>query len=342
MEQYQDRARGMLVGLAVGDALGATYEFGFSSERIRHLGDKISTFQESVAYPAGAWTDDTSMALCIADSLLEKHGYNSYDIMYKFSLWMNEGYRAFDDQPALDVGQQTATAINNYLAEPTIRKDAKKTESAGNGPIMRLAPIVIANTFPNQNLDKTIKESELGPLIDMAILSCRETHNSIAAECVTEIFATVLYSAIRGYEKKDIKHWHEKWNPHDNEYSHFWQKNTKYLIDRAFQDGEDLRDLGGYIVDAFAIALWSFIHSESFEDGMLKVIRLGGDTDTNAACYGQLAGAYYGYKAIPEKWRSKVCKAKELVKLADDLLAMESCPILKTRFEDDEHFERIR
>lgn len=97
--------------------------------------------------------------------------------------------------------------------------------------------------------------------------------------------------------------------------------------------------LGGYIVDAFAIALWGFLHSDSFGDGMIKVIQLGGDTDTNAACYGQLAGAYYGYKAIPKEWRDGIMSGDELVALADKLFAMKKCPIIRTRFEDNDNFE---
>ena len=96
---------------------------------------------------------------------------------------------------------------------------------------------------------------------------------------------------------------------------------------------------GGYIVDTFAIALWGLQNFKNFKDGMMAVIRLGGDTDTNAACYGQLAGAYYGYEAIPEEWRKGVYLSDELVKIADELLEMDECVIKRTRFEDDEFFK---
>ena len=126
------------------------------------------------------------------------------------------------------------------------------------------------------------------------------------------------------------------------EYDQFWIDNIDGLIGRALEKDEDkFCNLGGYIVDAFAIALWGLMHFDNFKDGMMAVIRLGGDTDTNAACYGQLAGAYYGYGAIPKEWRDEVYLADELVEIADKLLEMPKCPILRTRFEDDKYFKEM-
>lgn len=319
--ELQNKARGMLIGLAVGDALGAPVEFGCSSRTIYHMGDKIEHFQDCPAYPAGAWTDDTSMALCIADSLLEKSGYDSYDIMDKFSLWMNNGYRTFDGEPAIDVGNQTRIAINDFQKESVISVDEPKVESAGNGAIMRLAPIIIANASSN-DLEQTLK---------MAELSCRETHNSITAIAVTKVFAKALYYALHRKGKEEILDYCKKG---------ILSKGYDNLFGRALKEsGEDLKDLGGYIVDCFAIALWGFINYDNFKDGMLAIIRLGGDTDTNAACYGQLAGAYYGYEAIPDEWKDKVYSSIEIVNIADKLLNMQKYPIIRTRFEDDDNFQ---
>lgn len=319
--RLQDKARGMLIGLAIGDALGAPVEFGCSSRTIRHMGDKIEHYQDCPAYPAGAWTDDTSMALCIADSLLEKGGYDSYDIMNKFSLWMNNGYRTFDGESAIDVGNQTRIAINDFQAEPVISKNIPKTESAGNGAIMRLAPIILANTTSG-NLEHTL---------EMAELSCRETHNSVTAMAVTKVFAKALYYALHRKEKEGILNYCKEG---------ILGKGYDNLFGRALEkSGEELKDLGGYIVDCFAIALWGLMNYDNFKDGMLAVIRLGGDTDTNAACYGQLAGAYYGFERIPEEWKNEVYLSKDIVKIADELLDVKECPIIRTRFEDDENFQ---
>lgn len=344
MEKYQDRARGMLVGLAVGDALGAPVEFlpEPSDVYIKKMGDKIEHFYDSPVGPAGAWTDDTSMALCVADSLLACGGYDSYDIMSRFERWVSSGYRTVDNKPAADVGGQTRRAIEEFKNHPIVFADDPKTESAGNGAIMRLAPIVIANTFPPKNNTDRIPDKDLWPLANMAVLSCRETHNSISAECVTDMFATALYSAIIGYSKSEIAAYAERGSYRDNdEYGMFWIENAELLINRwrNKNDRDNLKNLGGYIVDAFAIALWGMMNYDNFKDGMMAVIRLGGDTDTNGAIYGQLAGAYYGYNAIPKEWREQVFKADELVEIADKLLEMRECPVIRTRFEDDKNFK---
>ncbi len=338
---YQDRARGMLVGLAVGDALGAPVEFGFISDSIRELGDKIAHFMNSPHGDAGEWTDDTSMALCIADSLLEKRGYDSYDIMNKFYRWVKDGYRSHDGYPADDVGLQTRREIIKYHRNPIVYRDEDKTDSAGNGAIMRLAPIVIANFSPiSLKSINTIQDLDFKSVVEIAMLSCRETHNSIAAECVTALFAIALQAALCGCSKSEIRGLIQRqdWNK-GAEYKYFLLEHAHLLVDRALGDSLDLQDLGGYIVDAFAIALWGFTHTDNFRDGMLKVIQLGGDTDTNAAIYGQLAGAFYGYESIPEEWRGGVQLADELIEIADNLLAMDGCPIIRTRFEDDRYFQ---
>ena len=356
---YQDRARGMLVGLAIGDALGAPYEFGYTSDLIKERGDEISHLHSSMILPAGAWTDDTSMALCLADSLIENGGYDSYDIMNRFRNWVVYGYRSFDESPAFDVGTQTANAIGRFHRNPIISRNEPKTESAGNGAIMRLAPVVLAGVSPDAKYEelqndggvsekvqaryreRKIKDLDLTNLTELAVLSCRETHNSFAAEIVTEMFSLALFTALYAEKKSDVRFFADKCYYLESQgYDEFRIYHNHLLIDRAYNaDPEELCNLGGYIVDAFAIALWGFLHSDSFEDGMIKVIQLGGDTDTNAACYGQLAGAYYGYKAIPKEWRDGIMSGDELVALADKLFAMKKCPIIRTRFEDNDNFK---
>lgn len=358
--KYQDKARGMLVGLAVGDALGAPVEFlpEPSDVYIKEMGDKIEHFHENYRAPKGVWTDDTEMALCIADSLLTNEGYNSYDIMRRFVSWTNEGYRTYDGKPAVDVGGQTRRAIADFERESVVFGN-DTTESAGNGAIMRQAPIIIANTFlgkkyptieegfkkgnlvvsPGDNRGEFIDLKDIEPTIEMAVLSCRETHNSIAAEATTAMFATCAYCALHGLSKNNIAAYCSRWIMNE-ELDAFCLENYDKLVNRALvKDSTRLCNLGGYIVDAFAISLWGLMNFDNFKDGMMAVIRLGGDTDTNAACYGQLAGAYYGYNAIPEEWKNEVHLSKELVEIADKLLEMPKCPILKTRFKDNKYFK---
>lgn len=330
--ELKNKARGMLIGLAIGDALGAPYEFGYKSEDIIKLGDKISHFKaqtKDFKLPKGAWTDDTSMALCIADSILERGGYDSYDIMNKFVKWFLYGYRSSVDH-SVGIGQQTSLCLLSYGRNKTIPIGAKKTTRAGNGPIMRLAPIVIAGTIPN-SLDDIKRISK------MARLSCRETHDSYMAISVTEAFATALSLSFTHIDM--IEHC-TCWLTRSPKELRDCETAIHDAINRAMKstNGDEFKDRGGYILDTFTIAVWGLLHSHSFKEGMLKVIRLGGDTGTNAACYGQLAGAYYGYQAIPEEWSRGVYLSDELIEISDKLLNIDECPIIRTRFEDDDHF----
>lgn len=311
-----NKCYGMLVGLAVGDTLGANLEFTILTHH-DITDEKIAMYDGM--WPKGAWTDDTSMALCLGNSLVECGGYDSYDVMKKYRKWVKEGYCSYDDKPAGDVGKQTLSAIERFENEPFIDKYDQRSERAGNGTIMRLAPVVLATMqYP---IEETIK---------LAQISARETHYSWEAEAGAEVFAAILHQAIVLESKEDIVHV-EKFSTgevYDD------------ILERVLRDSKknceiSLQDLGGYVVDALAIALWGFRNFDNFEDGMRAVIKLGGDTDTNGAIYGQLAGAYYGYEAIPEAWRNDLLREGEIKELANKLLALKECPILRTRFEED-------
>lgn len=354
----QDKCRGMLVGLAVGDALGANIEF--VNNHSKQIDDNRVKMQDGM-YPKGAWTDDTSMALCLADSILENGGYDSYDVMRKYSDWVNKGHRAFDGKPAGDVGNQVRAVIDNYNNETkTIYDNQLRTDSAGNGCIMRLAPVVIATTFPNQKY-MTLKDGKktggvihytesaanneyitleaIAPTLELARISARETHYSIVSEAGTMMFATMLYCALRGLSKGNIITYMDRWILTEP-YSNVWLHNTD-LFGRIFdKSGKELKDLGGYVLDAICIASWGLLHFNNFGDGMRAVIKLGGDTDTNGAIYGQLAGAYYGYESIPKDWRNELLQEKEIKALADKLLSMRHCHVVRTRFEEDKQYFR--
>lgn len=312
----QDKIRGMLVGLAVGDALGANLEFTiFSHHDVTDA--KIAMYDGM--WPKGAWTDDTSMALCLGSSLLACKGYDSYDVMDKYRRWIDEGFCAYDYKPAADVGTQTRATTERFRAEPFVDLDVERSEHAGNGPIMRLAPVVIATAH-----------SSIADTVKLAQISARETHYSSEAETGAEIFAAMLRQALASSDKStiiDVKSY-STGEVYDDILERVLAGSQKSC--RSF-----LEDLGGYIVDALTIAVWGFRNFDDFESGMRAVIKLGGDTDTNGAIYGQLAGAYYGYSHIPELWRRNLLRESEICTLADDLYHLPSCPILRTRFAED-------
>lgn len=316
MNSVRNKTRGMLVGLAVGDALGANLEFTISDHN--DVSDEKIAMSDGM-WPKGAWTDDTSMALCLANSLLECQGYDSYDVMSKYQKWVDEGYCSYDHKPAADVGLQVQAAITRFKTHPVIDQYDQRSERAGNGTIMRLAPVVIVT------LEDPIEEA-----VKLAQISARETHYSWESEAGAEVFAALLRQAIELRDKEQIIHV-EKFSTGEvyNEIL------GQVLEDSALNSKARLEDLGGYVVDALKIAVWGFRNFTSFEAGMRAVIKLGGDTDTNGAIYGQLAGAYYGYAEIPLTWRKELLRESEIRQVADKLLGLKHCPVLRTRFQED-------
>lgn len=315
--RLQNKLRGMFLGLAIGDALGAPVEHGFSADDIVSRIDELQYMHDESQFPKGVWTDDTSMALCLADSLLACGGYDSWDVMDRYGRWMREGYRSYFDYGE-GIGIQTEAALDRYMSgDALVRKDEPRTESAGNGSVMRLAPAVIA-AFSNRG-EKQIRL--------LAQLSARETHYSYEAEAATEVFAMLLYSAVQKTRKSDVIDI-ANYSSGDN-YNAVLKKLQQSL------DPNELKDKQGYAIYTLQIALWGLLQHDTFKDGMLAVMGLGGDVDTTMAVYGQLAGAHYGLDAIPDDWRRGVYLGDEIMLLTDQLAAMKSCDVLRTRFEED-------
>jgi ADP-ribosyl-[dinitrogen reductase] hydrolase len=192
--------------------------------------------------------------------------------------------------------------------------------SAGNGGIMRLAPAIIATAHqPIENA------------INLARISSRETHYSEEADAGAEIFGAMVWRALRETNKNNIV------DIANYSTGEVFDDILSRMLPETSLNKRDLEDLGGYVVDALKIAVWGFLNFDTFRDGMLAVVELGGDTDTNGAIYGQLAGAYYGYDAIPETWRRAVYLESEIRELADELLEKQPYKIVRTRFEEDKN-----
>ena len=305
----RDRARGMFVGLAVGDAAGMPVEFKEPGEF-----EPVEDLRAGGPFnlPRGYWTDDTSMALCLADSLLSCEGYDSYDVMSRYRRWWREGYRS-STGTCFDIGNQVTVAVLEFERESWVPRGKPRVKAAGNGSIMRLAPAVIA-AFDSRTPER---------IVETAGITARETHYSVEAEIGTEVFAAMLVRAMQGADKADVL------APTD--------MSTGKRFDEILNRVTDVDKLAntGYVIYSLQVAAWAFSNYESFREGMLAAVNLGGDSDTNGAIYGQLAGAYYGYEGIPGSWRDGVYMGSEIAVLADDLLAMKTCPVLQTRFEED-------
>ena len=309
---FAERARGALLGLAVGDALGAPVEF-------KPFGSfpPVTGFQAGGPFnlPAGHWTDDTSMALCLADSLIANSGYDSFDVMDRYRRWVDDGYRSSLDY-CFDIGNQSRQAIRAFRRDPVVPLSASRVRAAGNAPVMRLAPIGIVAAAAHLNQADTIR---------LAMVSARETHFSTEAEEATAIFGHLLRHALSGTDEKDIVG--------------YTGPDSFGLIDYLNSlPGTRPADVAntGYIRHTVGSAWWAFRSTRNFRDGALAVVNLGDDADTAGAVYGQLAGAYYGVDGIPHDWLDGLHEVNEIARVADALAGMTAAPVLRTRFAEDD------
>ena len=299
----RDRFRGCLLGLAAGDALGTTLEFR-SPGTFEPIDDMVGG--GPFGLEPGQWTDDTSMALCLATSLVECAGFDPADQMQRYVRWWREGYLSSTGE-CFDIGITTRGALSRFMQHGDPYAGSADPNSAGNGSLMRLAPV------PMRYAD------DAAEAIARAADSSRTTHGAIEAVDACRYYAGLLVGALRGVDKQTLL------SPGYCPVEQLWERNP--LTDKiasvasgSFKDHEPPRIKGtGYVVDALEAALWAFDRSDTFRDGALLAVNLGDDADTTGAIYGQIAGAHYGAEAIPATWRAKLALADDITSLADRL-----------------------
>ncbi|MBP0048001.1 ADP-ribosylglycohydrolase family protein [Marinobacterium sp. AK62] len=294
-----DKLKGMLVGLATGDALGASVEFMAPGSF-----EPVTGFRSGGPHqlPAGYWTDDTSMALCSAYSLIECKGFDPHDQMERFVRWFREGYCSSTGR-CFDIGNRTRSALLRYerTAEPFAGEESM--DQAGNGTLMRLVPVVI-HAFDRPELLHLVSEHG------------RLTHADPRCLDANKAFALMLKAAVTAQSPADV--WQ---SPALTELLPELDAEVIGVCLGSFLEREPPAVRAtGYVIDSLEAALWAFSQSDSFEQGMLKAVNLGEDADTVGAIYGQLAGAFYGLEAIPVEWRQGLHQYECLVSLAERLM----------------------
>lgn len=294
----QDKLTGMLVGLAVGDALGASVEFMMPGSF-----EPVTGFRSGGPHnlPAGYWTDDTSMALCSAHSLIERKGFDPHDQMERFVRWFRQGYCSSTGD-CFDIGNRTRSALLRYERTADPFAGDESLDQAGNGTLMRLAPVVIhAHARPE--------------LTHLAAEHARLTHADPRCVDANRAFALMLKAALTATSREEVwKH------PELIELLPELDAEVISVCMGSFLEREPpMIRATGYVIDSLEAALWAFSQSESFEQGALLAVNLGDDADTVGAIYGQLAGAYYGLEAIPREWRMELHAYQTLVALAEQL-----------------------
>ncbi|RCX22515.1 ADP-ribosylglycohydrolase [Fontibacillus phaseoli] len=296
-----DRYKGCLIGLAVGDAIGTTVEFqapGSFAPVTDMVGGGVFQLR------AGQWTDDTSMALCLGESLLNKQGFDPKAQMARYHSWMRHGYLSSTGE-CFDIGNATREAILNFERTGEGYSGSQDPNSAGNGSIMRLAPVPMFYGAKPESA------------IHFAGLSSKTTH--AATECIDACmgFAACILGALYGWSKEDILS--------DKPIKEFLGAATlapkvEEVLGGSYKDSEPPLIRGtGYVVKSLEAALWAFHKSNTYEEGVLLAVNLGEDADTTAAVYGQLAGAFYGFAAIPGHWVNKLAYGDLIEDLAEQL-----------------------
>ena len=291
-----NRYKGCLLGLAVGDALGAPVEFQ-SPGSFEPVTDMMGG--GSFGLQAGQWTDDTSLALCLAESLVEKGCFDPIDQLQRYVRWWRHGHLSVTGS-CFDIGNTTRLALSQFEKTGQPYCGQAQGDSAGNGSLMRLAPIPMFYLFASDKL------------MEFAAASSRTTHTAPEAVDACRYYAVLIAGALNGVDKNqilaaDFIHTNQ---PHE---SMLLQPTIQAIVEGSYKTKQPPQIKGtGYVVDCLEAALWAFYHSDSFADGALLAVNLGDDADTTAAVYGQLAGAYYGIEGIPSIWLQTLAK-KDLV-----------------------------
>lgn len=289
--KINDKLKGTLIGLAVGDAMGAPYEFLVKGYKVLPEYKTGGTHNVSI----GEFTDDTSMALCLAKSIIETGGFDPIDQMTKYLDWYRNGYMS-TREICFDIG---TTTRNSIIAFEHSKKTVEYTqtgtkESNGNGTIMRLAPIVMKF----HNSDK---------LLNYAKKSSLTTHKGEEAYKCAILLAEIIRNCYMFNNKELII---------QNSSEYFTDKITYKIINTL----EEFVEPTGYCIDTMIVALRGFLHFDNFIDGLLYCISLGNDTDTVGAVYGQIAGSYYGLSGIPDYYKENLMYNKKILEIAEELI----------------------
>lgn len=304
-----------MMGLVVGDALGMPVQF-LSRADVKSA--PIFTMDGFGTYdmPVGAWSDDGSMAIATLDSILNNTGIDYDDIMKSFYDWTVNG-KYTPTGKAFDQGNTCMEAIINYARERDFKSCGKIGEYAnGNGALMRIMPVCLYSYVQYKNGEASLEE-----VLEYIHQATALTHNHLRARIASGIYFFMIKSILEEKENitdrlqlgiEEAKRFYNSHLINMLEWRHFLRMEN--LNEFAKVEEKDIHS-SGYVIDSLEAAVWSLITTKSLEEGLLRAVNLGNDTDTVGAIAGGLAALYYGYHSIPEHWRSTIIKRDEIIKL---------------------------
>jgi ADP-ribosyl-[dinitrogen reductase] hydrolase len=293
----KDRYAGSLAGLASGDAVGTTVEFR-SRGTFAPVTDMVGGGPFDLA--PGQWTDDTSMALCLAESLLAQNGFDARDQMGRYLNWWVEGYLSSTGE-CFDIGMTVRGALERFQRTGEPYSGSTDPHTAGNGSLMRLAPVVLF-FFPR-----------LDQVVHFSAASSRTTHGAPEAVECCKLLAYILTRCLAGLPKDEVL---------NATGLVLQQPNVANLAAAGYTNKTQNMIRGtGYAVASLEAALWCFSSTSDFESAVLTAANLGDDADTTAAIVGQVAGAFYGLKGIPKHWLERLHRGDQILSTAEALYA---------------------
>ena len=289
-----------MIGLAIGDALGTTNEFS--------KGDDIKIIDDIIGggpfdLEPGQWTDDTSMALCLANSIVQKN-FDMKDQLYSYLKWLENGYMSSTGS-CFDIGDQTYRSLQNFKNTQSPLSTFTHFSMSGNGGIMRLAPVVVKYRDDVYNCSFA------------AEMQSATTHSSLICREAAALMAEVMFNSINrlDHEPKNSVLRASKARAYIT--PQIFEINTGLYKDKPF---DQVFSQNGYVASSLEFALWCFYNTSSFDECVLLAANSGGDSDTNAAIAGQIAGAFYGFRSIPEEWVSILYGLPTIIHLTDSLM----------------------
>jgi ADP-ribosylglycohydrolase len=299
--------KSILYGVCVGDALGVPVEFQ-SREHLKENPVKNMQCGGIHNQGIGVWSDDSSLTFCLAESVIE--GFDIQKLSKKFIAWKNEGYWTATGE-VFDIGNTTRQSINNLIngIEP-IECGGKNEIDNGNGSLMRILPLIVL-----------IKGLPIEKRFDLIKDVSSITHAHIRSVIACFYYLEFSLQIIQGKDKFEI-------------YENLKNTIPKFIGSTAIDKSEilhfdrllkgDINTLnvnkiksGGYVIHSLEASVWCFLTTTNYEEAVVTAVNLGEDTDTTGAITGGLAGMYYGFESIPQRWLNPISKIKEINKLID-------------------------
>ena len=287
-----------IIGFIVGDALGVPVEF-YSRNELEE--EPVVDMREYGTYgqPKGTWSDDSSMTIATMTSIINKKGIDYADIMDEFIKWMDNAEHT-PHKEVFDIGSTTSRGLNRYKeGNSPLSSGGSSTHDNGNGSLMRVLPLAYISGIDYETIE------------NVSALTHAHERSKIACVLYVEIAKSMLSN-----EGLSIDEHIENSNAKVMEYYEGCEEleHFKRIFDNDFSEGILS---GGYVIDTIETVIYCLRNTSSYREAVLKAINFGGDTDTNGAICGGLAGIYYGYDSIPIDWIEEIIRFEDILELCE-------------------------